>query len=319
MPRVVEETEKKTVPVNILLTEEGNLALSKFALQASTAEERISKSDVVRTALEAGLPLFDFVQKLAPGLPITEVPALLTRKPVIEAVEQLVRERGEIRARGAVRTRGGIRTRGGAREEALGPVASIGGSAEGIELVAPVSTGVQQAPTLSWKLSGDLIKAHLSAKPSAPIRCRVSISDDTQEVWEDHLEITLPRGAKAEEEAQRVRSLALPREVFEQLAPGAWQRWTVQVTYQSSSGPQTGKAWALFFKVPFSQAARAVVEGGVAQGRAYETQGLLEEAARFFRESLETSCQQLVAIYQQRGLPQAEAYQKLLEDITKLR
>jgi len=302
--------EKKTVPVNVLLTEEANGELSKFALQVSTPEERISKSDIVRATLEAGLPLFDLVKKLNPELPIGQVPELLTRKPVIETIQKLAQQSVPMMGtRAAVRARGGVRTRGSAT---IGP-------SEGIELVSPVNTGVYQAPTLSWKLDSEMVKAHLDAKTDEPIKCRVRVIDDEQEVWHDMLEITLPKGAKSEKEAQIPRSVSMPPEVFEQLSSLSWKRWTVQVSYHSPAGRQEREASALFLKVTPYQAARAEVEGLLGRGRSYEAQGLLEESATFFRETLEMSCQQLIDTYRIRGLTQtADEYQRLLEEIKKL-
>jgi hypothetical protein len=65
--------------------------------------------------------------------------------------------------------------------------------------------------------------------------------------------------------------------------------------------------------------AQAAVEGLLGQGHAHAAQGLLEESTAFFRQALETACQQLATLYRRRGLPQAEAYQRLLEDIGRLR
>lgn len=318
--KMTDTSEKKTVPVNILLTEDVNLALSALALQVSTAAARITKSDIVRATLQAGLPLLDLVHKLTPDLPLAQMPDLLTSKPVIGAVEQLAQEHAGMRmTRGTVRTRDSVRTRGQAQDDADALATPPVGSTAGIELVAPVNTGVSQAPTFAWKLHAEIITAHRRARTTAPITCSVRVLDEAQEVWSDRVEIPLATEAIPEQEAQIVRSVAMPAEIFEQLSPLAWKRWTVRVSYRSRAGTREEEATSLFLKVAPSQAARAAVEGLVAQGRAYEAQGLLEDATTFFRDALETSCQQLVALYRMRGLAQADAYQKLLEELTELR
>src|SRR6266849_3388221 len=98
--RAKDSREKKTVPVNILLTEDANIELSKFALQVSTAMARVTKSDIVRATLEASLPLFDLIRRLTPEIPFSQLQEFLTQKPIIETVTQLAHEHaGPIRAR----------------------------------------------------------------------------------------------------------------------------------------------------------------------------------------------------------------------------
>jgi len=321
-PRKRDTRQKTAVPLNTLLTEDVNSGLGRIALRTSKNAERVSKSDVVRAMLQTGLPLFDLVYQYIPDVPIAQVPELLTRllarQPVIEAIEKLARERTSVgRARGVVRTRGVIRARGNDQDIEQTFTTPLNPT-PGIQLVAPVNTGVYQPPTFSWKLEVEIIKPHLRVNTKAPIRCRVSVSEDDQEVWEELVEIALPRDTNPEQEAQIVRSVALPSDIFEEISSLAWMRWNVQVSYLSSEGICNREASALFLKVTPSQATRAEVEGLLGQGRAYETQGLLEESTSFFREALETSCQQLVALCRMRGLAKADEYQKLLEDIKNL-
>jgi hypothetical protein len=310
---------KKAVPVNILLTEDANLALSKFALEVSTAAARITKSDIVRATLQAGVPLLDRVHRLVPDLPLTQLPELLTRQPVLAAVDKLAHDHAAlVRTRDAVRTRGAIRTRGGVGGTGSASTAPAAAPESGIVLISPVNTGVHQSPTLTWKLSPDLIAAHLRSKTPGSIRCRVQVCDDAQEVWHEVVEVPLPRGAEPAQEAQRLRSLALPPDVFAQLSPLTWKQWTVQATYGAGAHRQESQETALFLKVLPEQAARATVEGLLGQGRAHEAQGLLEESVAFFHQALETACQQLIELHRLRGLPQAAAYERVFEDITRL-
>jgi len=176
--------------------------LRALVLQVSTPEERISKSDIVRATLEAGLPLLDFVKKQLPALPIAQVPEFLIQKPVIDTLQQLAQQSASVMGiRGAVRSRGAVRTRGSIRDDDQAFSAPKVNRAEGVELISPVNTGVYQAPTFSWKLQEELIKAHLSAHTSEPIRCRVQVMDGEQQVWSDAIEIVLPKDAKPAHEA----------------------------------------------------------------------------------------------------------------------
>jgi hypothetical protein len=312
-------SEKKAVPVNILLTEDANLALSQFALQVSTAAARVSKSDIVRVTLQAGLPLIDRLHRAVPDLPLAQLPDLLTREPITEALDKLAQDHIALaRTRGAVRTRGGVRTGGGRGETGAASTAPAAGPVAGITLLSPVNTGVHQPPTLRWQLSAELIAAHLWTHTLEPLRCRVQVYDDAQVVWDEVVEVALPPGADPAQEAQRVHTLALPPDRFAQLAPLTWKQWRVQVTSGAGAHRQEDAATALFLKVLPEQVTRATVEGLLGQGRAHEAQGLLEESAAFFQQALETSCQQLIELYRRRGLPQAEMYEQVFAAIPRL-
>lgn len=308
--------DKKTVPVNILLTDDANVALGRFALQRSTAEMRISKSDVVRATIQAGLPFLDLVHTLSPTLPMAQALELLTDPSVSDAVAKLVQEHAAVGKTPRVITRGRIPTRGRTPESDEALARPVEGT--DLALVSPVNTGVHQAPTFSWRLPMRLLAAHLSTAPEAPLQCRVHVFEDAQPVWTDEVELTLARGATPEAEAQRLHAVAMPAAVFERLTTLSWKRWTVQVTYHASTGVQTAEATALFLKVMVHQAAHATVEGFLAQGHAHAAQGLVEEAAAFFRTALEQACQQLVALARLQGVAQADDYQRLLEAITRL-
>jgi len=93
----------------------------------------------------------------------------------------------------------------------------------------------------------------------------------------------------------------------------------MQVSYRSATGTHEREGSALFMKITPYQAAGAQVEGLMGQGRSYQAHGLLEESTAFFREAMETTCQQLSEIYRIRGLAQAaDEYQRLLEEIKKV-